>query len=157
MQVVIIVPSSWCYAKKQAVKAPVGAFTFQVLSLPFRFGCVSNLLGALQRALILLNSLLARTSSPGDFFLKFLCSSYIAWGLPPWINQVRTWWSSWKMAEWSAVFGLSQHHQNYLRLPAAWGLWPVSLLKWCALVKYIAFGWCRLSQADVLWILKLAW
>lgn len=157
MQAMIIVPSSWCYMKKQTVKAPVGAVTFQVLSLLFRFGCVSNLPGALQRALILLNSLLAVASSTGGFSLKCLCSSYIAWGLPPWVNQICTWWSSWKMAEWSAVFGLSQHHQNYLRLPAAWGLWPVSLLKWCALIKYFAFGWCRLSQAYVLWILKLMW
>lgn len=149
MQVVIIVPSSWCYMKKQAAKAPVGAVTFQVLSLLFRFGCVSNLLGALQRALILLNSLLAVTSNTGGSSLKFLCSSYIAWGLPPWVNQVCTWWSSWKVAEWSTVFGLPQHHQNYLWLPTAWGLWSVSLLKWCALVKDTAFGWCRPSQADV--------
>lgn len=38
MRVIIAVPSSQCYMKKQAVKAPVRAVTSQVSSLLFRFG-----------------------------------------------------------------------------------------------------------------------
>lgn len=38
MQVMIAVPSSRCYMKKQAVKALVRAVTSQVSSLLFRFG-----------------------------------------------------------------------------------------------------------------------
>lgn len=102
-----------------------------------------------QRNPILLDSLLAAASNT-RCSLKSVCSSYFAWSLPARVHQIRPWRPSWKVAEWSAVFGLSQHHQNYLRLPAAWDLWPVSLLRRCALIEisYFQVKERGLFQAD---------
>lgn len=83
-----------------------------------------------RKMLTLLDSLLAIASSTWCS-LKSVCSSYVAWSLPPWVNQIWPWWPSWEVVEWSAVSGLSQHHTNHLWLPTAWDLWPVSLFMWC--------------------------